>query len=356
MLELRLLRPAVALVLVLGLASCGSGSDPDDDDDDDDPDPPGQFVISGITPDSPWLDQTLYIDGSGFGTDISRYTIRIVDCEPAGCTVSIPTVTAATSTRLTVDQKSPPGTAILRRGKVRVNWRNDDGTSTGVTYEQEINFNVPPSVRLEENYDYPFDPPVIRGGDLLSFIVQGFYPQEMTPALTIDGHEAEIIDPNDPVEEPDYRSKELEPLTGTWRLFVRAEARVMGSPPIAEPQAQGQVPVTFTGNGGRTFERQVRAIFAPEYSIDGASPATLDKSNGDLLTITGTNMPGQIVVRWYTGSEYVTSNANGCADVCNSVTAPIPDGLAAGQHEVVAHLSIFTQETVAGLGSVTVVE
>lgn len=355
MFHLRNLRPARLLLAaaMLGLASCSSGSEPDDDD--DDPQPPGQMVITGISPSSPWLDEVLTINGSGFGTDLSRYTITIVDCEPAGCTVSAPRVTSASATQLQVDQKSPPGTAILRRGKVRVNWRNDDGTSTGVTYEPLINFKVPPSIRLEDNYDYPFDPPAVRGGDLLSFIVQGFYPAE-APTLTIAGQEATIIDPNDPVEDPDYRSKELEPLTGTWRVFVRADARLLAPGPIADPLAQGQVDVSFTGNGGRTFTQQTRAIVAPEYTIEGVSPTTLDKSDGDLLTITGTNMPGPIIVRWYTGGDYVTSSATGCADVCNSVTAPIPEDLAPGQHEVVAHLSIFTQETVGALGVVTVVE
>lgn len=357
---LRFLRPAlVRPALMLALAACGSGSEPDPDPDPPPPPPPppsGQMIISGISPTSPWLDEVLTIHGSGFGTDISRYYIRIVDCEPAGCTVSAPTVTSATPTELKVDQKSPPGTAILRRGKVRVNWRNDDGTFTGVTYEQVIEFNVPPSIRLEDNYDYPFSPPVLRGGDLVSFIVQGHYPLDMTPTLTVAGQDATIIDPNDPVEDPAYRSKELEPLTGTWRLFVRLDPRMLGPGPFADPQAQGQVGVSYTGNGGRTFSAQTRAILAPEYTISGASPTTLDKSNGDLLTITGTNMPGQIVLRWYTGGTYVTSNANGCADVCNSVTAPIPAGLAPGLHEVVAHLSVFTQETVAALGNVTIVD
>jgi hypothetical protein len=356
MFKVRILSPAWLLLpaVMLGLVSCSAGSEPDDDD--DDPQPPGQMVVSGISPANPWLDEPLIINGSGFGTDVSRYIISIVDCEPAGCTVSAPKVTAASATQLTVDQKSPPGTAILRRGKVRVNWRNDDGTFTSVTYGQVITFRVPPSIRLEDNYDYPFSPPVVRGGDLLSFIVQGYFPLETPGAISIAGHDAQIIEPNDPAEEPEYRSKELEPLTGTWQLFVRADAWVLGPGPVAEPLAQGNVDVSFTGNGGRTFTRQIRAILAPEYTVDGASPATLDKSDGDLLTITGTNMPGQIIVRWYTGSDYVTSNASGCTGACNSVTAPIPAELAAGSHEVVAHLSIFTQETVAALGTVTVVE
>ena len=122
-----------------------------------------------------------------------------------------------------------------------------------------------------------------------------------------------------------------------------------------EPASQQQVPVSFSGEEGRVYEGLERAFRTPTYTVTSASPSTIDLSDGTQLTISGTNMPGQILVRWYSGTTYLESTANGCADVCNSVTAPPPAGITPGTYEIVAHLSVFTQETVVGLGNVTVV-
>lgn len=342
---------------VLFATSCGSGGPGDQDPDPPDPDPPaGDMVITSIAPANPWLDEVITVTGSGFGTTLSRYIVRFVECEPAGCTVVTSNVLEASETQLRIRVNSPPGTAIMRRGKMRIFWDNQDGTYQNVTTAEQITFKVPPSMRLEENYDYHFDPPVMRSGDLLSFIVQGYYPiNSLTPM--IGGTQAEIVnDPNDPPGgEPPHRSTELEPLTGTWRIFMRLQPRVLGSGPIAEPMSQQQLAVSFTGVEGREFQGLERAFRTPVYTVSSASPATIDLSENTLLTIAGTNMPGQVLVRWHSGSSYLTSTANGCADVCNSVSAPPPAGITPGTYEIVAHLSIFTDETVVGLGSVTVV-
>ena len=209
---------------------------------------------------------------------------------------------------------------------------------------------------LADEAHVPFDPPVMRAGDLLSFIVQGHYPtNQLSPMIA--GVAAEVInDPNDPPNgEPPHRSTELEPLTGTWRIFVRLQPRMLGTGPIEEPASQQQVPVSFSGEEGRVYEGLERAFRIPTYTVTSASPSTIDLSEGTQVTISGTNMPGQILVRWYSGTTYLESTANGCADVCNSVTAPPPAGITPGTYEIVAHLSVFTQETVVGLGNVTVV-
>ena len=344
---------------LLFAASCGGSSGPGDQDPDPDPDddvPAGDMVISGISPATPWLDEEFTVTGSGFGTTPSRYTVRFVECVPDGCTVNVANVLQASETQLRIKINSPPGTARLKRGKLRLFWNNLDGTFKNVTSANEISFKVPPSMDLEENYDYPFDPPVMRAGDLLSFIVQGHYPtNQLSPMIA--GVAAEVInDPNDPPNgEPPHRSTELEPLTGTWRIFVRLQPRMLGTGPIEEPASQQQVPVSFSGEEGRVYEGLERAFRTPTYTVTSASPSTIDLSDGTQLTISGTNMPGQILVRWYSGTTYLESTANGCADVCNSVTAPPPAGITPGTYEIVAHLSVFTQETVVGLGNVTVV-
>ncbi len=346
--------------VLLFAASCGGSGGPGDQDpdpDDDDDPPAGEMVITGLAPANPWLDEVITVTGSGFGTTASRYLVRFVECEPAGCTVTTASVIEASATQLRIQINSPPGTARLKRGKLRLFWNNLDGTYNSVTTAEPITFKVPPSRDLEESYDYHFDPPAIRSGDLLSFIVQGYYPANAL-AATIGGLQAEIInDPNDPADpnEPPHRSTEIEPLTGTWRIFMRVAPTVLGTGPIAEPMSQQQVPVSFTGEAGRVHERLIRAFRTPVYTVTGASPSTIDLSEGTQLTIAGTNMPGQILVRWYSGSTYLTSTANGCADVCNSVSAPPPAGITPGTYDIVAHLSIFTDETVVGLGSVTVV-
>lgn len=329
------------LVLLLGLATaCGSDSG-DPNPNPPNPNPPGTLSVTSVTPLNPWLGETITVRGSGFGSNASALQLRFPTCEPAGCTIYIPKVLSVTPTEMQVELSHVPGTAIIKRGRLRIFLDGDTASAPAM-----LEFGIPPAIRFEENYNYHFDPPVMRAGDSLSFIVQG-WDFSTSAVLTIDGG---VVGISPGVEV-------LEPLTGTVRIYTVFAPRAMGTGPIAHAQSQQNVPVQIEVNG-RTHSELTRAFRVPTFEVLSSAPATIDLSNGDLVTITGTSMPGQVLVRWVSlpgGATTFTSTANGCATICDVVTAPAPAGITPGSYQIVAELSIFEDETVVGLGNVTVV-
>lgn len=330
----------VLLVLLLGLATaCGSDSG-DPNPNPQNPNPPGTLSVTSVAPTNLWLGERFTVYGTGFGTDANAPQLRFPTCEPAGCTIYIPEVISVTPTEMLVELPHVPGTAIIKRGRLRIFLDGDTASAP-----QMMEFGIPPSIDFEENYNYHFDPPVMRAGDSLSFIVQGWVQDHAV--LTVDGGVVEI--------KPGVEV--LEPLTGTVRIYTVFARRALGVGPVINQQSQQNVPVQIEVNG-RTHMEMVRAFRVPSFEVLSSAPATIDLSNGDLVTITGTNMPGQIEVRWVSlpgGATTYTSTANGCATICDVVTAPAPAGIVPGNYQIVADLTLFEDETIVGLGNVTVV-
>ena len=331
---------AVLLVLLLGLATaCGSDSG-DPNPNPQNPNLPGTLSVTSVAPANLWLGDRFTVHGTGFGTDVNAPALRFPTCEPAGCTIYIPKVISVTPTEMVVEMSHVPGTAIIKRGRLRIFLDGDTASAP-----QMMEFGIPPSIDFEENYNYHFDPPVMRAGDSLSFILQGWV--ENHAVLSVDGG---VVDIKPSVEV-------LEPLTGTVRIYTVFAPRSLGVGPVANPQSQQNVPVQIEVDG-RTHMEMVRAFRVPNYEVLSSAPSTIDLSNGDLVTITGTNMPGQIEVRWVSlpgGATTYTSTANGCATTCDVVTAPAPAGIPPGDYQIVADLTMFEDETIVGLGNVAVV-
>ena len=237
----------VLLVLLLGLAAaCGSDSG-DPNPNPQNPNPPGTLSVTSVAPTNLWLGDRFTVHGTGFGTDANAPQLRFPTCEPAGCTIYIPEVISVTPTEMLVELPHVPGTAIIKRGRLRIFLDGDTASAP-----QMMEFGIPPSIDFEENYNYHFDPPVMRAGDSLSFILQGWVQDHAV--LTVDGG---VVDIKPGVEV-------LEPLTGTVRIYTVFGRRVLGVGPVANAQSQQNVPVQIEVNG-RTHMEMVRAFRVPSY-------------------------------------------------------------------------------------------
>lgn len=250
---------------------------------------------------------------------------------------------SVTATQLTMWLVHSGLNVSITRGRMRIYKGAGTPGVTSVVADDFMDFRIPPWVELEENYDYPFDPPVMRGGDSMSFLVVGYDPGGINQ-LRLDTWNAVINAPTVVNED-----------IGLLRIFATAPPTLFfGAGPIMSPDAQQMVPMSFTVNE-RAANLTVRAFRVPSYEVTGFTPATIDLSAGTQITISGVNMPGQVLVRWIQGTTELISTANGCASACNSVTAPPPAGIVPGTYEIVVHLSLFTDLTLVGLGNVTVV-
>lgn len=283
----------------------------------------GNVTISGISPASPYLGDTVTISGSGFSTVPSENLVKLASCAPT-CSPASPfamTVLTATATQLKVaipwnyPSGLKPGAALL---KVIVN--GDSAITADTVY-----FKFPPVILSVINHDFGAAPAyAVRGGDLIQISLYGVLPDKNQMTVTVHGSPFPI----DSVRPAPFG------LEGGGAIFARLPVEVYpaGYQPtdIINDTAYVQLGISIRG---RHDTLTYRAWRFPKSRIDQSVSGTYSFGTSAPAEVTGSNMPGPFAIVFAPTDTLRTIRTVGiqaCQDLCDVVPFTIPGDLAPG--------------------------